>query len=90
MLSQRGNMFVVDYRLLDGLAANTVNGKQNYLTAPVVLLHLNPNNHLLPVAIQVNVPDRRVLQRRHSVTSSANEELQIEISKNSHCFIGIV
>lgn len=48
-------MFVVDYRLLDGLTANTVNRKQNYLTAPLVLLHLNSNNQLLPVAIQVSL-----------------------------------
>ncbi|KAK9532101.1 hypothetical protein VZT92_009504 [Zoarces viviparus] len=50
---ERGNMFVVDYRLLDDLPANTVNRKQNYLTAPLVLLHLNSNDQLLPVAIQL-------------------------------------
>ncbi|XP_044030744.1 polyunsaturated fatty acid lipoxygenase ALOX15B-like isoform X3 [Siniperca chuatsi] len=50
---ERGNMFVADYRLLDGLTANTVNRKQNYLTAPLVLLHLNSTNQLLPVAIQL-------------------------------------
>lgn len=63
---QRGNVFLVDYRLLDGLPANTVNGKQNYLTAPLVLLHLNSNNRLLPVAIQVNPPDLRPSERRYS------------------------
>ncbi|KAL6096376.1 alox12b [Pungitius sinensis] len=50
---ERGNIFLVDYRLLDGLTANTVNRKQNYLTAPLVLLHLNPDRQLLPVAIQL-------------------------------------
>ncbi|XP_070845516.1 hydroperoxide isomerase ALOXE3-like [Chaetodon trifascialis] len=50
---ERGNVFVVDYRLLDGLTANTVNRKQNYLTAPLVLLHLNSKNQLLPIAIQL-------------------------------------
>ncbi|KAM6902322.1 polyunsaturated fatty acid lipoxygenase ALOX15B-like [Xenentodon cancila] len=50
---EKGNIFLVDYRLLDGLTANTVNGKQNYLTAPIVLLHRNSNNQLLPIAIQL-------------------------------------
>ncbi|XP_067341241.1 polyunsaturated fatty acid lipoxygenase ALOX15B-like isoform X2 [Channa argus] len=50
---ERGNIFVVDYQLLDGLTANTVNGKQNYLTAPLVLLHLNCNSKFLPIAIQL-------------------------------------
>ncbi|XP_041825974.1 polyunsaturated fatty acid lipoxygenase ALOX15B-like [Melanotaenia boesemani] len=50
---ERGNVFMVDYRLLDGLTANTVNGKQNYLTAPLALLHLDSNNQLLPIAIQL-------------------------------------
>ncbi|KAE8285569.1 Hydroperoxide isomerase ALOXE3 [Larimichthys crocea] len=50
---ERGNMFLVDYRLLDTLTANTVNRKQNYLTAPLILLHLNARNQLLPIAIQL-------------------------------------
>ncbi|XP_029025821.1 polyunsaturated fatty acid lipoxygenase ALOX15B-like isoform X2 [Betta splendens] len=50
---ETGNVFLVDYGLLDGLTANTVNGKQNYLTAPLVLLHLNAINQLVPVAIQL-------------------------------------
>ena len=52
---QRGNIFLVDYRLLDGLTANTVNGKQNYLVAPLVLLHLNSNSQMMPIAIQVGL-----------------------------------
>ncbi|TKS85121.1 Arachidonate 5-lipoxygenase [Collichthys lucidus] len=51
---QRGSVFLVDYRLLDALTANTVNRKQNYLTAPLILLHLNAHNQLLPIAIQVD------------------------------------
>ncbi|XP_072227617.1 hydroperoxide isomerase ALOXE3-like [Leuresthes tenuis] len=50
---QRGNIFLVDYRLLDGLTANTVNAKQNYLVAPLVLLHLNSNSQMMPIAIQL-------------------------------------
>lgn len=46
---------MVDYRLLDGLTGNIVDGKQNYLTAPIVLLHMNSRNQLLPIAIQVTL-----------------------------------
>ncbi|XP_078145094.1 polyunsaturated fatty acid lipoxygenase ALOX15B-like [Centroberyx gerrardi] len=48
-----GNVFLVDYWRLDGLTPNTVNRKQNYITAPLVLLHLNNDNLLLPIAIQL-------------------------------------
>uniref|UniRef100_A0A667XQV3 Lipoxygenase domain-containing protein n=1 Tax=Myripristis murdjan TaxID=586833 RepID=A0A667XQV3_9TELE len=50
---ERGNIFLVDYRRLDGLTPNMVNKKQNYITAPLVLLHLNSKHFLLPIAIQL-------------------------------------
>jgi hypothetical protein len=40
---------------LDGLKANKVNGKQQYLMAPLVLLHKTPEDQLMPIAIQVRV-----------------------------------
>ncbi|CAL8314747.1 unnamed protein product [Boreogadus saida] len=49
---QNGNIFLCDYKLLDGLKANKVNGKQQYLMAPLVLLHKTPEA-LMPVAIQL-------------------------------------
>ncbi|XP_056439844.1 polyunsaturated fatty acid lipoxygenase ALOX15B-like [Gadus chalcogrammus] len=49
---QNGNIFLCDYKLLDGLKANEVNGKQQYLMAPLVLLH-KTQKKLLPIAIQL-------------------------------------
>uniref|UniRef100_A0A3Q1G8W1 Arachidonate 15-lipoxygenase B-like n=1 Tax=Acanthochromis polyacanthus TaxID=80966 RepID=A0A3Q1G8W1_9TELE len=41
---QKGNIYLCDYKRLDGLEANTINGKKQYLMAPLVLtsfvLHL--------------------------------------------------
>uniref|UniRef100_A0A8C4ZN26 Arachidonate 15-lipoxygenase B-like n=1 Tax=Gadus morhua TaxID=8049 RepID=A0A8C4ZN26_GADMO len=50
---QSGNIFLCDYKLLDGLKANKVNGKQQYLMAPLVLLHKTPEDQLMPIAIQL-------------------------------------
>ncbi|CAL8295119.1 unnamed protein product [Lota lota] len=50
---QRGNIFLCDYQILDGLKANTINGKQQYLMAPLVLLHKTPEDKLMPIAIQL-------------------------------------
>uniref|UniRef100_A0A8C5A3D6 Arachidonate 15-lipoxygenase B-like n=1 Tax=Gadus morhua TaxID=8049 RepID=A0A8C5A3D6_GADMO len=51
---QNGNIFLCDYKLLDGLKANEVNGKQQYLMAPLVLLHKTPKkDQLMPIAIQL-------------------------------------
>ncbi|CAL8313262.1 unnamed protein product [Merluccius merluccius] len=50
---QSGNIFLCDYKVLDGLDANTINGKQQYLMAPLVLLHRTPKDKLQPIAIQL-------------------------------------
>ncbi|XP_056440766.1 polyunsaturated fatty acid lipoxygenase ALOX15B-like [Gadus chalcogrammus] len=50
---KRGNIFLCDYKVLDGLKANMVNGKQQYLMAPLILLHKTPEDQLLPIAIQL-------------------------------------
>ncbi|XP_047463520.1 polyunsaturated fatty acid lipoxygenase ALOX15B [Mugil cephalus] len=50
---QKGTMYLLDYEVLDGLPANEVNGKQTYLSAPLVLLHLNQQGQLVPIAIQL-------------------------------------
>ncbi|XP_078022373.1 polyunsaturated fatty acid lipoxygenase ALOX15B-like [Epinephelus lanceolatus] len=50
---ENGNIFLCDYKRLDGLKANTIHGKKQYLMAPLVLLHKTPDNKLMPVAIQL-------------------------------------
>ncbi|XP_051743109.1 LOW QUALITY PROTEIN: hydroperoxide isomerase ALOXE3-like [Ctenopharyngodon idella] len=50
---KKGNIFLSDYKMLDGLAGNVVSGRQQYLTAPLVLLYSNPHGMMLPIAIQL-------------------------------------
>ncbi|XP_033986244.1 arachidonate 15-lipoxygenase B-like [Trematomus bernacchii] len=50
---KKGNIFLCDYKLLDGLKPNIIDGKQQYLTAPLVLLHKTPDDELMPVGIQL-------------------------------------
>ncbi|XP_059184531.1 polyunsaturated fatty acid lipoxygenase ALOX15B-like [Centropristis striata] len=50
---KKGNIFLCDYKRLDGLKTNTINGKKQYLMAPLVLLHKTPDDKLMPVAIQL-------------------------------------
>ncbi|KAL1023804.1 hypothetical protein UPYG_G00046440 [Umbra pygmaea] len=50
---QSGNIFLLDYKKLDGLKANVINKKQQYMTAPLVLLYRTPDDKLMPIAIQL-------------------------------------
>ncbi|KAM4603991.1 polyunsaturated fatty acid lipoxygenase ALOX15B-like isoform 2-T2 [Polymixia lowei] len=50
---QKGNMFLLDYKRFDGVKANIINGKKQYLMAPLVLLHRTPDDKLMPIAIQL-------------------------------------
>ncbi|XP_033986167.1 hydroperoxide isomerase ALOXE3-like [Trematomus bernacchii] len=50
---KNGNIFLLDYRRLDGVKANMVHGKQQYLMAPLVLLQKTPDDKLMPIAIQL-------------------------------------
>ncbi|XP_062283872.1 polyunsaturated fatty acid lipoxygenase ALOX15B-like [Scomber scombrus] len=50
---KKGNIFLCDYKCLDGVKTNTINGKKQYLAAPLVLLYKTPNDNLVPVAIQL-------------------------------------
>uniref|UniRef100_A0A3Q3F270 Arachidonate 15-lipoxygenase type B n=1 Tax=Kryptolebias marmoratus TaxID=37003 RepID=A0A3Q3F270_KRYMA len=48
-----GNIFLCDYKILDGVKANIINKKQQYVVAPLVLLHKTPENQMMPIAIQL-------------------------------------
>ncbi|XP_068583384.1 LOW QUALITY PROTEIN: polyunsaturated fatty acid lipoxygenase ALOX15B-like [Cebidichthys violaceus] len=50
---KKGNVFLCDYKHLDGIKTNIINGKKQYLMAPLVLLHKTPDDQLMPVAIQL-------------------------------------
>ncbi|XP_051241516.1 polyunsaturated fatty acid lipoxygenase ALOX15B-like isoform X2 [Dicentrarchus labrax] len=50
---KKGNIFLCDYKRLDGVKANTINGQKQYLMAPLVLLHKTPDDQLMPIAIQL-------------------------------------
>ncbi|XP_034043739.1 hydroperoxide isomerase ALOXE3-like [Thalassophryne amazonica] len=50
---QNGNIFLCDYSRLDGLETNTINGKKQYLAAPLVLLHKTTDDKMMPIAIQL-------------------------------------
>ncbi|KAK7168460.1 hypothetical protein R3I94_002509 [Phoxinus phoxinus] len=50
---EKGNIFLCDYKMLDGLVGNVVNDRQQYLTAPLVLLYCSPYGRMLPIAIQL-------------------------------------
>ncbi|XP_070783214.1 hydroperoxide isomerase ALOXE3-like [Enoplosus armatus] len=49
---KKGNIYLCDYKRLDGLEANTINEKKQYLMAPLVLFHKTLNK-LMPIAIQL-------------------------------------
>ncbi|KAI1898739.1 hypothetical protein AGOR_G00075470 [Albula goreensis] len=50
---QNGNIFLCDYKILEGVPTNVVNDKQQYQAAPLCLLYLNSDGDLLPIAIQL-------------------------------------
>uniref|UniRef100_A0A3B3ZWA2 Lipoxygenase domain-containing protein n=1 Tax=Periophthalmus magnuspinnatus TaxID=409849 RepID=A0A3B3ZWA2_9GOBI len=50
---KKGNIFLCDYKILDGVKTSVINGEMQYLAAPLVLLHKTPDDSLKPVAIQV-------------------------------------
>lgn len=54
LLPQAGNVYMVDYEVLDGIKANDTDPcTPQYLAAPMCLLYKNMQNKILPIAIQV-------------------------------------
>ncbi|KAL7387898.1 hypothetical protein ABVT39_003151 [Epinephelus coioides] len=50
---QKGNIFISDYKIMEGLPTKVINGKPIPVTAAICLLYLNPEGKLLPIAIQL-------------------------------------
>ncbi|XP_019521438.1 PREDICTED: hydroperoxide isomerase ALOXE3 isoform X2 [Hipposideros armiger] len=51
---QRGNIFLADYWILAEAPVHCLNGRQQYVAAPLCLLWLNPQGTLMPLAIQLS------------------------------------
>lgn len=64
---QAGSLFEADFSMLEGVKPNVIILKQQYVTAPLVMLRLQPDGRLLPMVIQVRAPrcmsHTRVLSR---------------------------
>ncbi|XP_059831102.1 arachidonate 12-lipoxygenase, 12S-type isoform X2 [Hypanus sabinus] len=50
---KKGNIYIVDYKILDGTVGNVIKGNQQYVAAPLCLLFQDPQNRLMPLAIQL-------------------------------------
>ncbi|MEJ1273167.1 arachidonate lipoxygenase epidermal [Cricetulus griseus] len=53
---QAGSLFEADFSLLDGVKPNIIIFKQQYVTAPLVMLKMEPDGRLLPMLIQLQPP----------------------------------
>ncbi|XP_035992942.1 polyunsaturated fatty acid lipoxygenase ALOX15B [Fundulus heteroclitus] len=50
---KKGNIFLCDYKLLDGVQTQEINKTKQHLAAPLVLLYKTPEDTLVPIAIQL-------------------------------------
>ncbi|XP_075449610.1 polyunsaturated fatty acid lipoxygenase ALOX15B isoform X2 [Ascaphus truei] len=50
---QNGNIFLADYKILEGIPANTINGEKQYIAAPLCLLWKSQQDRIIPIAIQL-------------------------------------
>ncbi|XP_070843443.1 polyunsaturated fatty acid lipoxygenase ALOX15B-like [Chaetodon trifascialis] len=50
---KKGNIFISDYKIVEGLPTRVIDGKPAALTAALCLLYLNPEKKLMPIAIQL-------------------------------------
>ena len=50
---ERGNMYMIDLKILDGVSTGTYEDQKLSLAVPMVLFYLPPNEKLIPVAIQL-------------------------------------
>ncbi|XP_039193925.1 polyunsaturated fatty acid lipoxygenase ALOX15B-like [Crotalus tigris] len=51
---QKGNIFLVDYKILQGIPTNFIGGEQQYLATPLCLFHQRSSGDLVPIAIQLS------------------------------------
>ncbi|XP_077169839.1 hydroperoxide isomerase ALOXE3-like isoform X2 [Paroedura picta] len=51
---KKGNIFITDYKILEDIPTCLLNGKPQYLAAPLCLLHLTHEGKVMPLAIQLS------------------------------------
>lgn len=54
---QKGNIYLADYRILEGIPTVELNGHKQHHCAPLCLLHFGPDGNMMPIAIQVRRED---------------------------------
>ncbi|XP_067299200.1 arachidonate 12-lipoxygenase, 12S-type [Pseudorasbora parva] len=56
---KKGNIFLVDHAIVDGIPANVIRNKTQHIAAPLCLLYEHPERGLIPIAIQLEQkPDK--------------------------------
>ncbi|KAM8813860.1 arachidonate 12-lipoxygenase, 12R-type [Rhynchonycteris naso] len=51
---EKGNIYLADYRILEGIPTVELNGQKQHQCAPLCLLHFNPEGNMMPIAIQLS------------------------------------
>uniref|UniRef100_A0A8C0UTQ3 Hydroperoxide isomerase ALOXE3-like n=1 Tax=Cyanistes caeruleus TaxID=156563 RepID=A0A8C0UTQ3_CYACU len=51
---QEGRIFIVDYKVLEDIPPDTIYGRQQYVAAPICLLHQGTDGLLRPIAVQLS------------------------------------
>ncbi|XP_058035816.1 hydroperoxide isomerase ALOXE3-like [Ahaetulla prasina] len=51
---KKGNLFIADYKILEDIPTTKLNGKHQFLAAPICLLYLNSEQQMMPIAIQLS------------------------------------
>uniref|UniRef100_A0A672PS29 Arachidonate 12-lipoxygenase, 12S-type-like n=1 Tax=Sinocyclocheilus grahami TaxID=75366 RepID=A0A672PS29_SINGR len=56
---KKGNIFLVDHAIMDGIPANVIRDQVQHIAAPLCLLYEHPEKGLIPIAIQLEQkPDK--------------------------------
>ncbi|XP_037350224.1 arachidonate 12-lipoxygenase, 12R-type [Talpa occidentalis] len=50
---EKGNIYLADYRILEGIPTVELSGQKQHQCAPLCLLHFSPEGNMMPIAIQL-------------------------------------